>query len=232
MDLLPVSSCVMNDVPDRAVIPTGEEEFLPLSGLQHYLFCPRQCALIHLEQEWHENRLTAEGRVMHQKAHDGPDESRPGIRITRGMAVSSALLGLSGQCDVVEFHGDGSVVPVEYKRGTPKAHRADEIQLCAQAIALEEMLGMPESSIREGRIFYGKHRRRHAVICDEELRMLTLKIACAFHRMIASRKTPPPVYAKEKCDNCSLAEVCNPEACSSGISSRAWFEREVLAFHP
>ena len=222
----------MNQAPDQDVIPTREEEFLPLSGLQHHLFCPRQCALIHLEQEWRENRQTAEGRVLHAKAHDGPDESRPGIRITRGMAVSSTRLGLSGQCDVVEFHGDGLVVPVEYKRGSPKAHRADEIQICAQAIALEEMLGMAPGDIREGRIFYGKHRRRHAVIFDEELRALTLRTAVAFYRMIVSRRTPPPVYAPEKCDACSLREICNPGACAPKTSTRAWFEREALSTLP
>jgi len=220
----------MNDVPDRHVIPTREEDYLPMSGLQHQLFCPRQCALIHLEQEWRENRHTAEGKILHAKAHDGPGESRPGIRITRGMAVASAWLGLSGQCDVVEFHEDGTVVPVEYKRGRPKAHRADEIQLCAQAIALEEMLGMSEGSIREGRIFYGTHRRRHAVICDPELRLLTLGIACAYHSMIASRRTPPPVYQKEKCEDCSLAQICEPQACSSPRSSGAWFEKAVFEF--
>jgi CRISPR-associated exonuclease Cas4 len=219
----------MNNVPDRHVIPTREEDFLPMSGLQHQLFCPRQCALIHLEQAWRENRHTAEGKALHTKAHDGPDESRPGIRITRGMAVVSAWLGLSGQCDVVEFHDDGTIIPVEYKRGSPKAHRADEIQLCAQAIALEEMLGLSEGSIREGRIYYGTHRRRLAVICDPELRMLTLQNSLAFHGMIASRKTPLPVYQKDKCEDCSLAEICEPLACSPKRSSREWFQREALA---
>lgn len=219
----------MHGVPGHGVIPTREEGFLPLSGLQHYLFCPRQCALIHLEQEWRENRLTAEGRVLHKKAHDGPDESRPGIRITRGMAVSSSLLGLSGQCDVVEFHTDGTVVPVECKRGSPKAHQADEIQLCAQAIALEEMLGLSEYGIREGRIFYGKHRRRHAVIFDEELRALTYNTSVALHSMIASRRTPPPIYTPDKCDACSLNEICNPEACSPKSSTQEWFEKQALS---
>ena len=118
-----------------------EDQLIPISALQHWLYCPRQCALIHLEQAWEENRFTAEGKVMHARAHDAPDESRPGVRITRGLPVRSLRLGLSGQCDVVEFHAGGRILPVEYKRGRPKAHRADEVQLCAQALCLEEMLG-------------------------------------------------------------------------------------------
>jgi CRISPR-associated exonuclease Cas4 len=109
-----------------------EDQLLPLSALQHYLFCPRQCALIHVEQAWAENLFTAEGRVLHERAHDGPDESRPEIRITRGLPVRSLALGLSGQCDVVEFHANGNVFPVEYKRGKPKKDDSDNVQLCAQ----------------------------------------------------------------------------------------------------
>jgi CRISPR-associated exonuclease Cas4 len=123
-------------------------ELLPISALQHLLYCERQCALIHVEQVWAENQFTAEGQVMHEKAHEGPDEMKAGVRIARGLAVKSEALGLSGQCDVVEFHlvgtrcaaRDFSVLPIEYKRGKPKAHRADEVQLCAQAMCLEEML--------------------------------------------------------------------------------------------
>jgi CRISPR-associated exonuclease Cas4 len=116
-------------------------DLLPISALQHLLYCDRQCALIHLEQVWAENRFTAEGKVMHEKAHDGPDELKAGLRIVRGLAVKSEALGLSGQCDVVEFAADGAVLPIEYKRGKPKAHRADEVQLCAQTLCLEEMFG-------------------------------------------------------------------------------------------
>lgn len=129
----------------------------------------------------------------------------------------------------MEFHTDGTVVPVEYKRGSPKAHRADEVQLCAQAIALEEMLRLSEYGIREGRIFYGKHRRRHAVIFDEELRALTYNTSVALHSMIASRRTPPPIYTPDKCDACSLNEICNPEACSPKSSTQEWFEKQALS---
>ena len=130
-----------------------DDQLLPISALQHLLFCPRQCALIHLEQAWAENFLTADGRLLHEKAHDGPDESRAGIRTTRGMSVRSLRLGLSGQCDVVEFHADGQVLPVEYKRGKPKSHRADEVQLCAQALCLEEMLASP-LALSSGPVFF------------------------------------------------------------------------------
>ncbi len=115
-----------------------ESSLLPISALQHLLFCERQCALIHIEQLWSDNVFTAEGNLLHERTHEGPDESRPGVRITRSLPVRSLELGLSGQCDVVEFHGKtGEVRLVEYKRGKPKAHSADEVQLCAQALCLE-----------------------------------------------------------------------------------------------
>ena len=121
-----------------------EDQLLPISALQHLLFCPRQCALIHLEQVWSENKFTVEGNLMHERAHHGSDETRHDIRITRGMPVRSLHHGLSGQCDIVEFHGPAphyqKIIPVEYKRGKPKSHSADEVQLCAQALCLEEMI--------------------------------------------------------------------------------------------
>src|SRR5690625_3527000 len=150
----------------------AESDFIALSALQHWLFCPRQCALIHVEQVWAENRLTAEGRILHDRAHEGPPETRPGIRITRSLPVRSLALGISGQCDAVEFHDDGSIVPVEYKRGKPQSHRADEVQLCAQSICLEEMLQLPPGSIPIGHLFYGQRRRRTAVSFDGTLRKL------------------------------------------------------------
>jgi CRISPR-associated exonuclease Cas4 len=128
-----------------------DDQLLPISALQHYLFCPRQMALIHLEQAWADNQFTAEGNAIHHKAHDGHDESRPDARLTRSLPVVSRRLGLTGQCDIVEFHADGTVVPVEFKRGKPKAHDADKAQLCAEAICLEEMLGV---EIANGFLFY------------------------------------------------------------------------------
>jgi len=183
-------------------------ELLPISALQHLLYCRRQCALIHLEQLWAENFFTAEGRVMHERAHDGPSESRPGVRSARGLALTSVRLGLHGQADVVEFHRDGTILPIEYKRGKPKGHRADEVQLCAQALCLEEMLRRP---ISIGALFYGKNRRRMEVPIDEELRLLTELLAGQLHSLIASRQTPPPVYESKKCSACSLMEMCVPK---------------------
>ncbi len=155
-----------------------EDALIPLSALQHYLFCPRQCALIHVEQLWAEDAATAEGQLLHAKADAARPETRPGVRVARGLAVRSLALGVTGRADVVEFRaagadGRGQPFPVEYKRGRPKAHRADEVQLCAQAICLEEMFGLP---VPEGALFYGETRRRHPVAFDGELRALTARI--------------------------------------------------------
>ena len=186
---------------------------LPISALQHLLYCDRQCALIHLEREWSENRFTAEGRVLHERAHDGPDESRPGIHITRGMSVGSEKLGISGQCDIVEFHRNGRIIPVEYKRGKPKSHHADEVQLCAQALCLEDMI--ENSSISVGYLFYGKPKRRQEVPLDESLRTLTLQTIEHLHALIRAGITPIASYEKEKCDACSLIDICQPRAIST-----------------
>lgn len=206
-----------------------EDQFLPLSALQHWLYCPRQCGLIHLEQVWAENRFTAEGRVLHKKAHDGPDESRAGVRVTRGIGVRSFALGISGQCDVVEFHCDATIVPVEYKRGKPKTHRADEVQLCAQAMCLEEMLG---TRITDGGLFYGERRRRTAVLFDEELRELVAQTARALHEMRSSTKTPVADYSSVRCDACSLIELCQPKALRFRKGAQSWFVRQLAAADP
>jgi len=194
-------------------MPYTEDQLLPVSALQHLLFCERQCALIHLEQAWMENQFTAEGRVMHDRAHDGPDEARfdawgGRMRITRGLPVRSLELGLSGQCDVVEFHGLDVVLPVEYKRGKPKAHEADEVQLCAQGLALEEMLG---GSVERGALYYGQRRHRTEIVFNESLRRLTRDTAGRLHKLIAGAVTPLAVREK-KCDACSLLPVCLPDA--------------------
>ena len=201
-------------------------EALALSALQHLLYCERQCALIHVEQVWAENRFTALGREMHQNAHEGPDESRPGIRITRGLRVSCEQLGISGQCDVVEFHANGRVLPIEYKRGKPKNHRADEVQLCAQGLCLESMLGV---SIPEGRLYYGQTRRRFDVPFDETLRALTLQTVERLRALLEAGITPVAKYESERCDNCSLIELCMPKAARFRTSTQAWFSRQLAS---
>ena len=206
----------------------SDDELLPLSALQHYLFCPRQTALIHLEQAWAENRFTAEGNVLHAKAHEGFDESRPGVRITRTLPVVSRRLGLAGQCDIVEFHGNGEVIPVEYKRGKPKAHDADRVQLCAQAMCLEEMLSV---SVASGCLFYGQRKRRTVVEFDSALRALTGDVAGSLRAMIASRVTPMAEYEARKCDSCSLIDHCQPKALRLKRGAEAWFKAALAGSH-
>lgn len=183
-------------------------ESLPLSALQHWLFCPRQCALIHVERLWEENRLTAEGRVLHERADAGVPESRDGMRVLRSVHVASDRLGAHGVADVVEMHG-AAPFPVEYKRGRPKSHRADEVQLCAQAICLEEMTGQ---GVLQGALFYGARRRRQVVSFDAELRALTERVAAEARAAMAQGALPPPVYEAGRCESCSLNALCRPQA--------------------
>ena len=189
-----------------------EDDLLPLSALQHMAFCPRQCALIHVEQVWQENRFTAEGRVMHDKTDTPEVERRPGIRIVRAMRIRSLTHGLTGKCDVVEYHDDGfggaKVLPVEYKRGSAKLDRRDEVQLCGQALCLEEM---HHTQIENGALYYGKNRLRKEIVLDEALRNFTLGLAASLREMIQSKQTPAAVYDSKKCENCSLFELCRPK---------------------
>ena len=203
--------------------PYAEDDLILLSALQHWLYCPRQCALIHLEQVWAENRLTAEGRVLHERAHEGGDENRPGVRTTRGLPVRSLRLGLTGQCDIVEFHQDGAILPVEYKRGRPKPHRADEAQLCAQGMCLEEMLDLPPGTIAAGHLFYGQRRRRTEVTFNDALRRLVADTAHTIHETIASGITPVAEYKEKLCRACSLIHLCQPRAFDRKRGAAAWF---------
>ncbi len=204
-----------------------ESDLLPISALQHLIYCPRQCALIHNERLWAENRLTVEGKQLHDKAHDtARPESRPGVRITRGLPLRCFSLGIAGVADVVEFPlhpqagpepGEGPdlplaapPVPIEYKRGRPKAHDADKVQLCAQALCLEEMLNLPPGRIANGCLFYGKTRRRLDVPLDHALRARTIDTIKELHRLIASGATPAADYDAKKCDRCSLIGLCMP----------------------
>ena len=169
-----------------------EDELLPLSALQHIQFCERQCALIHVEQLWEENLFTAQGRVMHERVDVVGGESRRDVRIVHAMPLRSLRLGLVGKADVVEFHrqGDGrwQPFPVEYKRGRPKRYNWDKVQLCAQAICLEEML---TCVVPEGALFYGKTKRRQSISFDKGLRAQTEAAAVLLHELIRAGRTPP-----------------------------------------
>jgi CRISPR-associated exonuclease Cas4 len=204
----------------------AEDRLAPISALQHLVFCPRQCALIHLEGAWAENVLTAEGRLLHERADEAPGETRPGLRIARGVQLASRRLGLVGRADVVELRGGRGkplrACPVEYKRGAPKVHDADRVQLCAQALCLEEMLGV---TVAEGAIFYGRPRRRETVAMDAALRARTEAAAADLHALLRSGRTPPP-KAGPWCGSCSLEGACLPNAVG-GRSAAAWLARQL-----
>lgn len=206
----------------------NEDDFIPISALQHYLYCPRQCALIHVEQCWAESRHTAEGRVMHERADKPRGERRRGVRTVTAMPLANAVLGITGIADVVEFHqaqDDERAFPVEYKRGRPKAHRADEVQLCAQALCLESMLNQP---IVAGALFYGETRRRTEVSFDAELRQLTVDTIGATRVMLASGVTPSAQYSPRLCDACSLIDLCQPRLLGrKGSGIDAWLARQL-----
>ena len=187
-----------------------ETEPIMLSALNHYIYCSRRCALLHIEQIWSENLFTAEGRIMHDKADSNKFESRGNVRIDYSVPLRSLRLGLIGKADVVEFHKHGDKwipFPVEYKRGKPKMDDCDKVQLCAQAICLEEMLNV---EIPEGALFYGQTHHRHDVIFDKTLRMETEEAAKKVHELIESGITPKAEYSK-KCKKCSLLEICLPK---------------------
>lgn len=204
--------------------PAEEDALVPLSALQHYLFCPRQCALIHVEQSWAEDGATAEGRLLHERTDAGKPDRRQGVKILRSLTIRSFALGVAGKADVVEMRG-AQPYPVEYKRGRPKTHRADEVQLCAQAICLEEMFAEP---IPEGALFYGETRRRTVVAFDAGLRALTAQVAADTRRMIAAQKTPPPVYTPA-CEKCSMQEICRPQRLEKPPHIVNWLARQIDA---
>jgi CRISPR-associated exonuclease Cas4 len=204
-----------------------EDELIMISALQHYTLCPRQCALIHIEQIWDENRLTAEGRIMHEKVHEQDRESRGNVRIEYGLPLRSLRLGLIGKADVVEFHrldkNKWQPFPVEYKRGKPKVDHCDLIQLCAQAMCLEEMLS---ASVPKGAIFYGRTRRRLDVMFDDSLRRETEAVAKQARELITSGRTPPPVYEK-RCESCSLKAECLPKTVQKQRSVKTYLKTIV-----
>jgi CRISPR-associated exonuclease Cas4 len=207
--------------------PYSEDDLIMVSALQHIVFCERQCALIHIEQVWSESGLTAEGRIMHERVHEEQRESRRNVRIEYGIPLRSLRLGLIGKADVVEFHQVGKGVwqpfPVEYKRGKPKLGHCDMIQLCAQAICLEEMLSV---SISNGAIFYGRTRRRLDVTFEDALRKETEEAAKQAHQLINSGITPPSVYEK-RCEQCSLIGECLPKTTGKKSSVKRYLAQMI-----
>lgn len=189
---------------------------LPLSGLQHLAFCPRQWALIHLEQAWVENRLTAEGRLLHERADLPGQVCRHDLRTVRGLLLASRRLGLAGRADVVEFRTEP--FPVEYKRGKRKPTDCDLVQLCAQALCLEEMLNC---SVPRGAIFYGEPRRRIEVEFTSDLRLRTKGLAAEMHRLYDARETPN-AQPGTHCQSCSLVNVCLPQATETASVEWRW----------
>jgi CRISPR-associated exonuclease Cas4 len=188
----------------------SEEDYIQLSSLQHYMFCPRQCGLIHVAGIWEENRLTARGRVLHERVDSGEEETRGPDHIVRSLNIYSREYGLSGRADVVEFKNERGIVvpyPVEYKSGKPKPDSRDTVQLCAQAMCLEEMLGV---TITEASLYYGKTRHRLKIDLTEELRTSTVRAIEAVHEMITKRTVPEARYGK-KCGMCSLYDSCMPK---------------------
>lgn len=198
----------------------AEDEYLMISGIQHFKFCRRQWALIHIEQQWEENVHTVMGELMHKRVHDPYiTEKRKEVLVVRALPISSRALGISGECDVVEFHKceDGiklhghrglySIYPIEYKKGKPKLTQEDKLQLAAQAMCLEEMFS---AEILEGAIFYGETRRRENVEIDETLRDEVRKMLQEMHQYYERKYTPKVKYSKS-CNACSLKEICLPK---------------------
>jgi CRISPR-associated exonuclease Cas4 len=200
---------------------------IALSALSHYLYCPRRCGLIHVDQLWAESYHTAQGRLLHERVDEIKTEKRRGIRSVSAMPLAAPPLGIAGIADMVEFHStpEGErAFPVEYKRGRPNSHRADEVQLCAQALCLEHMLAHP---IPEGALYYGQTRRRTAVAFDAPLRELTLDTIAKVRAMLESAQTPSASYAAKRCDACSMLDLCQPKLLQRSVSVRAWLQQQL-----
>ena len=212
------------------------DEWLALSGIQHFIFCRRQWALIHIEQQWQENALTAEGRILHKRADDPFfTEKRKGVVIARSVPVSSPSLGLTGICDVVEFtiaedgvqlpkrKGFFQPAPIEYKRGRKKHNHCDEAQLCAQAMCLEDMLAI---SIEKGYIYYAQTRRRETVTFTDELRTIVRKATQEMHAY-HQRGYTPKVKPSKACRSCSLADICLPNLQNKTVTASKYIRLEI-----
>jgi CRISPR-associated exonuclease Cas4 len=205
----------------------SEDDLLHIRGLQHLLYCKRRCALMFIEQLWEDNFFTAKGILMHEKVHNYKIGRKKNVIIERDIYVKSYALGLVGKSDIIEFHksNDGNFVPfpVEYKSGKAKNDNTDRVQLCAQALSLEEMM---KTKIPRGAIFYGKTRNRLDVEFSENLRNETISLSQEFHSLIDSGITPQPKYSK-KCDNCSLNELCLPKICNDRNNVKNYLENVI-----
>jgi len=190
---------------------TNIDEPIMISALEHWAYCPRQCGLIHVEQAFADNIHTARGHALHDRVDDPGWESQPGARVERALPVWSDRLGLIGKCDVVEFRSDGSIYPVEYKHGGKRVKLHDDLQVAAQALCLEEMTGKP---VATGAIFHHTSRRRRELVITDDLRKLVEEAVSAIRAMLTAGKLPPPVNDK-RCKECSLKEICQPEAVSA-----------------
>lgn len=184
------------------------DDFLPVSALQHYAYCPRQFALIHVERIWAENRYTAEGRILHERVDSGVTEQRKDVRFERSVMLRSERHRLTGKIDLLEIHGGERYIPVEYKRGKPKLQDWDRIQVCAQALCIEEMRSV---RVEEGAIWYWEVRRREAVPLTEEIREATLAAIESCHTLIERGETPRPTVDERRCKACSLRDLCRPD---------------------
>lgn len=221
----------------------ADDELIMISALQHYLFCKRQCALIHVEGVWNENYLTATGRQLHERVDRAGGETRRDVHLATALRLVSARHGITGVADMVEFRRVESEIengirvasslpgrtgwwrpfPVEYKRGRPKDHRADEVQLCAQALCLEEMLGI---AIPNGALYYGETRRRVDVCFDNDLRTLTCDTIRKVRELVSTGITPPPAETKG-CSSCSLFDLCRPGDLREGRSVAKWLDHAM-----
>jgi CRISPR-associated exonuclease Cas4 len=216
-----------------------DEELVPLSALQHWVYCPRQCALIHVEQCWSENVYTAEGRNLHERVHEAESESRGDVISIRGLRLMSRQFGLVGQADIVEFHrseaqgcalpgreGHWQPFPVEYKRGKVKLDLCDDIQLCGQAVCLEEMLGVP---VPAAALFYGRPRKRKQVELTESLRAKMREALDGVRNLFETNHVPKVKYNSKKCDSCSLLKVCMPKVTCIGKDIEHYLDKALAA---
>ena len=198
-----------------------DDDLIPISALQHAMFCERQYALIHLEQMWEENRFTAEGNVLHERVHNEHSQSRKTFREEYSMSVRSLEYGLTGKCDLVELWIDAKnkrpikINPVEFKRGRTKENDVDRVQLCAQAICLEEMFHIP---IVQAQLYYLQEHRRKDITIDENLRHTTIELTQKIREIRDSNQTPTALYEKRKCDHCSLVDMCMPQWTQKSVS--------------